>query len=69
MQFNNVNIQKLITEFKSFSVEGFNIFGTGKDNLPHIVCVCPNKQYAHAIQCLLMMAAQEQTLHAGDRAV
>ena len=59
MQFEDVNIQDLISEFKAFSVEGFNIFGLGEDNLPHIVCVCPNKQFARAIQSMSPSRAGE----------
>jgi hypothetical protein len=62
MQFEDANIQNLISEFKAFSVEGFNIFGTGQDNLPHVVCVCSNKQFARAIQSLLTTARRAQTL-------
>ena len=62
MQFEDINIQNLIAEFKAFSVEGFNIFGIGEDNLPHIVCVCPNKQFARAMQSLLTIARKAQTL-------
>lgn len=62
MQFEDVNIQNLISQFKDFSVEGFNIFGTGDDNLPHIVCVCPNKQFARAIQSMLTIVRKTQTL-------
>ena len=62
MQFENVNFQNLISQFKAFSVEGFNIFGTGEDDLPRLVCVCPNKQFARAIQSLLEIAKRAQTV-------
>ncbi len=62
MQFEDINIQNLIAEFRAFSVEGFNIFGIGEDNLPHLVCVCPNKQFARAMQALLTIARKAQTL-------
>jgi hypothetical protein len=62
MQFEDVNIQDLISQFKVFSVEGFNIFGLGEDNLPHIVCVCPNKRFARAIQSMLTIARKAETL-------
>jgi hypothetical protein len=45
MQLEDVNIQNLISQFKAFSIEGFNIFGTGEDDLPHLVCVCPNRSF------------------------
>ena len=53
MQFENVNIQDLVSDYRDFSVEGFNIFATGQDNLPHLICTCPNKDTARAIQSLL----------------
>jgi hypothetical protein len=56
MQFENVNIQNLVTDYRDFSVEGFNIFAIGKDHLPHLICVCPNKTFARAIQSLLAVA-------------
>jgi hypothetical protein len=64
MHFENVNIQNLISQYKDFSVEGFNIFGTGEDDLLHLVCVCPNKSFARAIQSLLTIAKQAQQLQA-----
>lgn len=64
MQFENVNIQDLISQFKAFSVEGFNIFGIGEDDLPHLICVCPNKHFARAIQSLLTIAKRAQNLQA-----
>ena len=62
MQFENVNTQNLLSQIKAFSVEGFNIFGTGEDNLPHLVCACPNKEFARAIQSLLIIAKRAQNL-------
>jgi hypothetical protein len=62
MQFQDVNIQNLISQFKAFSIEGFNIFGTGEDNLPHLVCVCPNRSFARAIQSLLIIAKRAEQL-------
>ena len=56
MQFENVNIENLVSDYRDFSVEGFNIFATGKDNLPHLICTCPNKDTARAIQSLLNIA-------------
>ena len=64
MQFQDVNIHNLISQFKDFSVEGFNIFGTGEDDLPHLVCVCPNKSFARAVRALLTIAKQAQHLQA-----
>ena len=62
MRFENVNIQNLISQFKAFSVEGFNIFAKGKDNLPHLICACPNKDIARAIQSFLAIAKCAQNL-------
>ena len=62
MQVENVSIQNLISQFKAFSVEGFNIFGIGEDNLPHLICACPNKDFARAIQSLLLIAKKAQSL-------
>ncbi len=64
MQIQDVNIHNLISQFKAFSIEGFNIFGTGEDNLPHLVCVCPNRSFARAVQALLTIAKQAQHLQA-----
>ena len=62
MQFENVNIQNLVTEYREFSVEGFNIFALGKDHLPHLICVCPNKTFARAVQSLLAVAKSAMAL-------
>ena len=56
MQFDNPNIQDLVSQYRDFSVEGFNIFAMGKDRLPHLICVCPNKTFARAIQSVLTIA-------------
>jgi hypothetical protein len=62
MQLEDVKIHNLISQFKDFSIEGFNIFGTGEDDLPHLVCVCPNRNFARAIQSLLTIAKQTKLL-------
>lgn len=56
MEFQNQYLESLISNFRSFSVEGFNIFALGSDNLPHLICVCPNKNFARAVQSLLTVA-------------
>ncbi len=56
MQFENIHILNLISHFRDFSIEGFNIFAKGEDHLPHLVCVCPNRNFARAIQSLLTIA-------------
>ena len=58
----DTNIEKLLSESKSFSLEGFNIFSIGKDNLPHIVCTAPNKNIARALCALLGTAKKGQDL-------
>src|SRR6266511_6256621 len=62
MLFDNNNIETLLSESKSYSLEGFNIFAIGKDDLPHIVCTAPNKSTARALHGLLEIAKKAQTL-------
>ena len=62
MLFDNNNIETLLSESKSFSLEGFNIFAIGKDNLPHIVCTAPNKSTARALHHLLEIANKAHDL-------
>src|SRR6266511_2076947 len=62
MQFENIDIEKLLNEAQSFSLEGFNIFYIGKDNLPHIVCTAPNKSTARALRGLLEIAKKAHDL-------
>ena len=65
--FTNNDITKLLEEFKSFQIEGFNLFGIGsKDDLPHIVCVTPNRSTARAFQALLEIAKKAQRLQSVD---
>ena len=66
MEFQNQNLESLISSFRSFSVEGFNIFALGSDNLPHLICVCPNKDSARAIQSLLTAAEKAKSLQPLD---
>jgi len=66
MQFDNQIIQNLISQHKTFSVEGFNIFAQGEDNLSHLICACPNKNYARALQSLLTIAKQAHNRVHGD---
>src|SRR6266498_219537 len=61
MLFDN-NIENLLNEAQSFSLEGFNIFYIGKDNLPHIVCTTPNKSTARALHGLLEIAKKAHDL-------
>ena len=62
MQSENIDIEKLLNESQSFSLEGFNIFYVGKDNLPHIVCTAPNKDTGRAIHGLLEIAKKAHDL-------
>jgi hypothetical protein len=66
MKFENQYLESLISSFRSFSVEGFNIFALASDNLPHLICVCPNKDFARAIQSLLTVAEKAKGLQALD---
>jgi len=61
MLFDN-NIETLLSEAQSFSLEGFNIFYIGRDNLPHIVCTAPNKSTARALHGLLNIAKKAHDL-------
>ena len=58
MIFVNINIEELLSESLSFSLEGVNIFAISKDNLPHIVCTAPNKSTAQALHGLLEIATR-----------
>jgi hypothetical protein len=62
MKFENEYLERLTSNFDGFSVEGFNIFALGDDHLPHLICVCPNRDFARAIQSLLTAARKAQTL-------
>jgi hypothetical protein len=64
MEFENEYLERLIRNFDGFSVEGFNIFALGDDSLPHLICACPNRNFARAIQSLLTIAKAAQTLRA-----
>ena len=66
MEFQNQNLESLISSFRSFSVAGFNIFALGSDNLPHLICVCPNKDSAREIQSLLTVAEKAKGLQPLD---
>ena len=67
MRFTNNDITKLLEEFKSFQVEGFNLFGIGsQDDLPHIVCVTPNRSTVNALHALLEIAKKAQDLPGMD---
>lgn len=64
MEFENEHVERLIRNFDSFSVEGFNIFALGDDNLPHLICACPSKDFARATCAMLEIAKRAQTLRA-----
>ena len=61
MLFDN-NIETLLSESKSFLLEGFNIFAIGEDDLPHIVCTAPNKSTARALHRMLEIAKKAHDL-------
>lgn len=62
MEFENEYLERLINTFHAFSVEGFNIFALGSDQLLHLVCTCPNKDFARAICAMLEIAKKAQNL-------
>ena len=64
MEFANEYLERLISNFSCFSVEGFNIFALGDDHLPHLICACPNKDFARAICAMLEIAKKARTLRA-----
>ena len=66
MEFENEYLERLVSSFRSFSVEGFNIFALGGDHLPHLICACPNKDFARAICALLEIAKKAQNLQILD---
>jgi hypothetical protein len=66
MRFTNTDIQELLEASKSFSLEGFNIFAIGKDDLPHIVCTAPNKSTARALHGLLEIAKKAHDIQGID---
>jgi hypothetical protein len=66
MHFENASIESPASNYKDFSVEGFNIFALGGDHLPHLICACPNKDFARAICALLEIAKKAQNLQILD---
>ena len=55
-------IDKITDHFHSFYVEAFNIFALGDDQLPHLICACPNRSFAQALCCLLKIAERSRDL-------
>jgi hypothetical protein len=55
-------IDEITDHFHSFYVEAFNIFALGDDNLPHLICACPNKSFAKALCSLLKIAERSRDL-------
>ena len=66
MEFENEYLEKLTSNFHSFSVEGLNIFALGSDHLPHLICACPNKDFARAICAMLEIAKRARNLKVLD---
>jgi len=52
MDYENKYLEEITANFHSFYVEGFNIFALDPDQLPHLICACPNKNFARAISAL-----------------
>ena len=69
MEFENDYLEKITGSFHLFSVEGFNIFALGADQLPHLICTCPNKDFARAICALLEVAKRAQDLKVLDTVI
>jgi hypothetical protein len=69
MEFENDHLEKITVSFHSFYVEGFNIFALGPDQLPHLICTCPNKDFARAICTLLETAKRAQDLMVLDAVI
>lgn len=69
MEFENDHLEKITGSLHSFHVEGFNIFAWGADQLPHLICVCPNKDFARAICTLLQTAKRAQDLMVLDAVI
>ena len=69
MDYENQYLEEITDNFHSFYVEGFNIFALGTDQLPHLICACPNKNFARAICGLLVMAEQAQRLKVVDACI
>jgi len=66
MEFENEYRERLAGSFRSFPVEGFNIFPLGGDHLPHPICACPNKDCARALCALLEIAKKARNLQILD---
>jgi hypothetical protein len=62
MEFENQHIEEIAVSFHSFYVEGFNLFALGEDQLPHLICACPNKGFARALCGLLKTAERAHDL-------
>jgi len=66
MEFQNQYLESLISSFRFCSVEGFTIFALGRENLPHVICVCLNKDFARTVQSLLTCAEKAKGLQPLD---
>lgn len=62
MEFENQQIAEITANFHSFYVEGLNLFALGQDQLPHLICACPNRGFAQALCCLLQTAERAYAL-------
>ena len=62
MNVDDQPIDEITDHFHSFYVEAFNIFALGDDRLPHLICACPNKNFAKALCSLLKIAKRSRDL-------
>lgn len=62
MEFADQQIEEITANFHSFHVEAFNIFALGDDHLPHLICACPNRDFARAICAMLKIAERSRDL-------
>ena len=62
MNFDDRPIAEITDHFHSFYVEAFNIFALGDYQLPHLICACPNKDFARALCGLLKIAERSRDL-------
>lgn len=62
MNVDDRTIDEITDHFHSFYVEAFNIFALGDDHLPHLICACPNRDFARAICAMLKIAERSRDL-------
>jgi hypothetical protein len=62
MQFANLSVETLLSKCQGLSEERVNVFAAGKDDSKQLICICPNKDSARAIQSLLSIAQEAHNL-------